>query len=206
MRFAAPLVLLVLSAPAQAEDLLPFFANDAALSARSPWNSPEENAHRWDGLTMGTEVFAGSGIGKGGRGGFGGDLHIGYLKELDNNIVVGIGASAGYAPSFVNCGPRGFGFGMADVKVGYDLGRFMPYVTFGVGRETAVTNGRGWSGLDSVNDMFASHGPSATLTKVGAGFDYEVNEHLHIGAEFSAVQVRGNAFGPPLAPQPGALP
>ena len=45
---------------------------------------------------MGTEVFAGAGTGKGGRGGFGGDLHIGYLKELDNNVVVGIGASAGF--------------------------------------------------------------------------------------------------------------
>ena len=206
MRFAAPLVLLVLSAPVQAQEALPFFADDAAPSSKSPWYSPDESAHRWDGLTMGTEVFAGSGTGKGGRGGFGGDLHIGYLKELDNNVVVGIGASSGYAPSFTSFGPKGYGFGMVDLKVGYDMGRLMPYVTFGVGRETAMPNGQGFSGLDSVNNVFASHGPSATLTKVGAGFDYEVNEHLHIGAEFNAVQVRGNAFGPPLAPQPGALP
>ena len=27
---------------------------------------------------------------------------------------------------------------MVDLKVGYNMGRLMPYVTFGVGRETAI--------------------------------------------------------------------
>jgi opacity protein-like surface antigen len=206
MKFAAPFVLLALSTPVQAEELLPFFANDAALSAKAPWDKRDDGAHPWDGLTMGTEVFAGSGLGKGGRGGFGGDLHIGYLKELDNNVVVGVGAMAGYAPSFSKYGPRGWNFGMADLKVGYDMGRFMPYVTVGLGTASANGYGRGWQGLDSVNNMFAPGGHSVTLTKVGAGFNYEVNDHLRIGAEFNAVQVHGNTFGPPLVPQPGALP
>jgi hypothetical protein len=206
MKFAAPLVLLALSTPVQAQELLPFFAGDTALSAKSPWDRRDDSANPWTGLTMGTEVFAGSGLGRHGRGGFGGDLHLGYLKEFDNNIVVGVGAAMGYTPSFSRYGPRGYNFGMADVKVGYDMGRFMPYVTVGLGTASAATNGRGWQGLDSANDMFGSHGQSVTLTKVGAGFNYEVNEHLHIGAEFNAVQAHGGGFGPPLVPQPGALP
>ncbi|MBB4197690.1 hypothetical protein GGD83_001482 [Rhodoblastus sphagnicola] len=205
MRFAALLVLL-LSTSVQAEEVLPFFANDAALSAKTPWDSRDDNARRWEGLTMGTEVFAGSGGGRHGRGGFGGDLHIGYLKELDNNVVVGVGAAMGYTPSFSSFGPKGYNFGMADLKVGYDMGRFMPYVTVGVGTLSATTNGRGWQGLDSANNTFGLGGNSTTLTKVGAGFNYEVNEHLHIGAEINAVQVHGNGFGAPLVPQPGALP
>jgi len=207
MRFAAPLALLVLTAPAQAQDAPPYFANDASLSLKSPWTQRDDDAdHPWEGLTMGTEVFAGSG-GRHGRGGFGGDLHIGYLRELDNNVVVGVGAAIGYTPSFSRFGPKGYNFGMADLKVGYDMGRFMPYVTVGVGTLSAATNGRGWQGLDSAGNTFGlGGGRSATVTKVGAGFNYEVNEHLRIGAEFNAVQVHGNTFGPPLVPQPGALP
>jgi hypothetical protein len=205
MKFAAPFVLLVLSASAQAEGL-PLFANDASLSAKAPWSRRDDGARPWEGLTMGTDVFAGSGFGKGGRGGFGGALRLGYLKEFDNNVVVGVGASAGYLPSFSNYGPRGWNFGMADVRVGYDMGRFMPYVTVGVGTLNAANPGRGWQGLDSVNDVFGPNRGSATLTKVGAGFNYEVNEHLHIGAEFNAVRAHGHAFGPPIVPQPGALP
>ena len=60
MRFAAPLVLLALSAPVQAQEALPYFADNAVLSSKSPWTSAEENPHPWDGLTMGTEVFAGA--------------------------------------------------------------------------------------------------------------------------------------------------
>jgi hypothetical protein len=213
MKFAAPLVLIALVplafvAPAQGEELLPFFAGNAnaPLTAQAPSTSRPDGASPWQGLSMGTEVFAGSGMGKRGQGGFGGDLNIGYLKEFDTNVVVGVGLSSGYTPSFRNYGPRGYNFGMADLKVGYDMGKFMPYVTVGVGKASAALNGQGgFQGLDSVNTMFGPHGASTTLTRVGAGFDYEVNEHLRIGAEISTVQARGG-FGPMLVPQPGALP
>ena len=210
MRFAAPLVLSLLaaSAQAQAQELLPFFANapNAPLTAQGSSSSRPDGTSPWEGLSMGTEVFAGSGLGRGGHGGFGGDLHLGYLKEFDNNLVVGVGVSSGYTPSFSNYGPRGYNFGMADVKVGYDMGKFMPYVTVGVGKASAALNGQGgFQGLDSANNLFGPHGASTTLTRVGAGFEYEVNEHLRIGAEISTVQARGG-FGPPMVPQPGALP
>jgi len=205
MRLVAPLILL-LSAPVQAEEWLPFFASGSSLSATTPSRPRDGDMRRWEGLTMGTEVFAGSGLGKGGRSGFGGDLRIGYLTEFDNHVVVGVGAMAGYAPSFSNYAPRGWNFSMADVKVGYDMGRFMPYVTVGLGTASASAYGRGWQGLESINDVFGAHGNATTLAKVGAGFNYEVNEHLRIGAEFSATQVRGNALGAPLVPQLGAAP
>jgi outer membrane immunogenic protein len=206
MRVAA-LLLALLSAPVQAEEWLPFFANGDALSARAPWSRRDDEPRRWEGLTMGTEVFAGSGMGKGGRGGFGGDLRIGYLRELDNNVVIGVGAMAGYAPSFSAYWPRGYNFAIADVKVGYDMGRLMPYVTVGLGTVNGSGNGRGWQGLNGLNGLNGLFGAnSATLTKVGAGFSYEVNEHLRVGAEVNAVQVHGNALGPPIVAQPGAAP
>ncbi|MCW2283351.1 hypothetical protein M2323_001235 [Rhodoblastus acidophilus] len=205
MKYLAPLVALLSAAPVQAQELLPFFANDATLSVKSPWNSRgNDDSRRWEGLTMGTEVFAGSGVGKGGRGGFGGALNIGYSKEFTNNVVVGVGATAGYAPSFSTYWPRGYNFGLASVSVGYDMGRFLPYVTVGLGTTNANPYGAGWQGLDSLNGLFGPN--NATLATVGAGFTYEVNEHLRIGAEINATQVRGAGFGPVLIPQPGALP
>ena len=41
MQFAAPLVLLALSAPVQAQEALPYFADNAVLSSKSPWTGAE---------------------------------------------------------------------------------------------------------------------------------------------------------------------
>ncbi len=220
MRILAPLVLLALAAPATpvcAEELLPFFAETPPLAVKNPtyglddpgYADPNIGAQKnpWEGLSMGTEIVAGGASGKHGRGGFGGDLNIGYAKEFDNRIVLGLGLSTGYMPSLSSFGPRGYDFGMANMKLGYDMGQFMPYVTVGLGRASGVAGAGGFQGMNSLNNLFApGGGPSAPLTKVGAGFNYEVNEHLHIGAEISTVQVRGGGFGPPVVPQPGALP
>jgi len=201
MRYVALVALL--SAPVQAQEWPPFFASDAALSAKTPWRGRDDDSRRWEGLTMGTEVFAGSGLGKGGRGGFGGDLYVGYSKEFANNVVVGVGAMAGYAPSFNSYWPQGYNFGLANVSVGYDMGRFIPYVTAGLGTVSGNPYGAGWRGLDNLS-LFGPN--SATLTTVGAGFSYEVNEHLRIGAQVNATQVHGDGFGPMIVPQPGLLP
>jgi hypothetical protein len=51
----------------------------------------------WSGLVVGSEMFALSH--KGAEGHAGGDGFVGYNHELDNNLVVGVHASAGCAPA-----------------------------------------------------------------------------------------------------------
>ena len=152
-------------------------------------------------------MFGATGFGHGSRGGFGGDTFIGYNKEFDNNVVLGVQGSIGRLPGLSKYGPSGYDFGMADVKLGYDMGRFMPYVSFGVGQAGATGGYRGLpNNLDSVNNLFTRTPGSVTLTRETAGFDYAVTDNLHIGASISAVQAHGSGFGPPITPQPGALP
>ncbi|HUO55520.1 MAG TPA: outer membrane beta-barrel protein [Rhodoblastus sp.] len=206
-RAACCLVLLAIATPARAADL-PFFAGgDGRWTFDSPpplaFKEAPAQASPWSGLTFGTEVFGAAGAGRGGRGGFGGDAFVGYYKEFDNRIVIGAQGSAGYMPGLYNYGPRSYSYGLAQVRVGYDMGRLLPYVTFGAGlaRPSGWLNGAA-VGLDSLNDMFVGSGPSTTITTVGAGVEYAVTNNLTIGVEVDAVQQR-SAFGPPLIPQPG---
>jgi outer membrane immunogenic protein len=209
-----PFLLLASSVPAAADELLPFFAGgqDHGVQEPQPLKTQSQREleaaaekNPWTGLTMGSEVMGVSGMGRGSRGGFGGDFFLGYNKEFDNNIVLGVRGSVGALPGVSNYGPRGYNFGMADMKLGYDMGRFMPYVTVGVGMASA-SNGfaNPTGGLNNVNNLFSHSGQSVTLTRVGAGFDYAVTNNLHIGMEASVIQAHGNGFGGP--PQPGAAP
>jgi outer membrane immunogenic protein len=193
--------------PAAASDL-PYFAGGAPPSPIARNQAEAEAATQqnpWTGLVMGTQVFAVSGIGRGTHGGFGGGGYLGYNKEFDNQIVVGVQASGGYLPGLYNHGPRGYNYGMANVSVGYDMGRFMPYVTFGVGMANA-TNGlnRAPGGLDSLDNLFNRGSQSTTLTTVGAGFNYAVTDHLAVGFQVNAVQAHGGGYGGPV-PQPGSV-
>jgi hypothetical protein len=203
----APLLLVALVQPAGAADL-PYFAGGDLPSLKATGSPDYDSApsNPWTGLTMGAGVFGVSGSGRGARGGFGGDTFIGYNHEFDNRVVVGVQGSVGYLPSLYKYGPGGYNYGMANVSVGYDMGRFMPYVNFGVGTASA-TNLRGLpGGFDSVNNIFThSGGQQTTLTSVGAGFNYAVTDNLHVGVSVNAVQQHGG-FGPALVPQPGALP
>ncbi len=203
----APLLIVALAAPAGAADL-PYFAGGDLPSLKATGSPDYESApsNPWTGLTMGAGVFGVSGSGRGARGGFGGDTFIGYNHEFDNRVVVGVQGSVGYLPGMWKYGPGGYNYGMANVSVGYDMGRFMPYVNFGVGTASA-TNLRGLpGGLDSINNVFNHSGNQTTLTSVGAGFNYEVTNNLRVGFEVNAVQQHGNGFGPAIVPQPGALP
>jgi len=79
-------------------------------------------------------------------------------EELSPVRVVGIQASADYTPSLFARGPaNGYDFAMTNVNVGYDLGRFMPYVAAGVGLAKANSGPSG--GLptsgDSPNNFFS---------------------------------------------------
>ena len=199
--------------PVLADDL-PYFAGGDLPSLKAVGSPDYEPApsNPWTGLTMGAGVFGVSGSGRGTHGGFGGDAFIGYNHEFDNRIVVGIQGTAGYMPGISNYGynyggARGANFGMVNMSVGYDMGRFMPYITAGVGTARATNFATpGGGGFDSLNNLFSRSSQSTTITTVGAGFNYAVTNNLHVGFEVNTVQQRNSGFGPPILPQPGALP
>ena len=165
------------------EPALPSFALAAPPTAPSPWT----------GLYVGSELFAVGG-GKNVRGGFGGGGYIGYDREFDNNWVLGVEGSAGYTPSFLKQSPfRGYNYAEAAVRVGYDLGRVMPFVTLGAGG--LRPNGRtfdGYSGTaNSITDLFNSDGDLRGYGTVGAGFAYKLTANTTV--ELAVQAYRGKA-------------
>ena len=101
-------------------------------------------------------------------------------------------AAAGYTPAlFAADGVRGFDFAQADAKLGYDLGRFLPYVTGGVALLRPVL--RPGSGLpgpgNAFNDLLNGTATLKAATTVGAGVDYAVTGNLTVGVAVSVTQV-----------------
>ncbi|WP_294536368.1 outer membrane beta-barrel protein [uncultured Rhodoblastus sp.] len=194
---------LALALPAAAADLPYFAGGDPPPLITKNQAEAEAQKNPWTGLVMGAQTFAVSGMGRGTHGGFGGGGYLGYNREFDNNIVVGVSASAGYLPGLYSYGPRRYNYGMANVNVGYDMGRFMPYVTFGVGLANATNSlNRSPGGFDSLDNLFNRGAQSITLTTIGAGFNYAVTDHLAVGVQVNAVQQHGGGYGGPV-PQPG---
>lgn len=176
--------------PALATDLgqpaLPTFATVAPPSEPSPWT----------GLYVGTEVFGFSG-GKGVRGGFGGGGYAGYDREFDNNWVIGVQGGAGYSPAVFNRSFRGFNYADVEARVGYDMGRLMPFVT--VGGVAVRPSGRTLGGLGdtngALNDLFNSSGDLRGFATVGAGFAYRLTPNTTV--ELAVQTYRGNGFVAP---------
>jgi hypothetical protein len=164
-----------------AQPTLPTFA----LAPPPPEPSP------WTGLYVGTEVFGISG-GKGVRGGFGGGAYAGYDHEFDNNWVVGVQGGIGYSPSVFNWSTRGFNYADVEARVGYDMGRLMPFLT--VGGVVARPNGRTLGGVGdttgAVNDLFGSTRDLQGFATVGAGFAYKLTPNTTV--ELAVQTYRGN--------------
>ena len=163
---------------------LPTFAQTTTPADPSPWT----------GLYVGSEVFAIGGS-KGVRGGFGGAGYAGYDRELDNGVVVGLRGSAGYAPGFWSHSPvTGYNFVTTDVRIGYDMGQFMPFVIAGVGfAKPNVRSLGGYNGaVGSANDLFNSLGDLRSFQTVGAGFAYKFNEKVSV--EVAVQAYRGSGF------------
>ncbi len=169
-------------------------ASNLPLFAQNLPPKPQEPSI-WSGLYVGSEVFAISG--RGVKGGFGGSGFIGYDHVLANDVVVGVRASAGYSPSLARWGAaRGFDFASSNVVVGYEMGRFKPFVTAGVALAKPDVIGRGFTTTtDSVNSLFDSTSSVKAFGTVGAGFDYAITDKLSVGLSVSAGTGRG-----PLAP------
>ncbi|RFB79559.1 outer membrane protein [Methylovirgula sp. 4M-Z18] len=183
------LALAMLASPTQAQTATPYEPLPTFAQLQPPADSAKKSP--WQGLYVGTEVFGFSG-GKGVKGGFGGGGYAGYDHEFANNIIVGVSASAGYSPSVFKNGPyRGFEYGTANVKVGYDLGRVQPYVTTGVVLAHPETRGGYLNTTDSVNALINGKDVAVAQT-VGAGVDFDVTDKLRMGV---GVSVGRSKFG-----------
>lgn len=191
MRAGPVLALAMLCAlSAHAEDLaapaLPMLALDPP--APSPWS----------GLYVGSEMFAISQ--KGTKGLVGGGAFVGYNHEFTNNWVVGIEGSTGFAPSCFQCSPfGGYNYAATNVKIGYDMGRWMPFVTAGVAlAKPNIGFGAGFSNAaNSVNNLLNTPSSLRAFGSVGAGVDYAVTDKLTVGVSVSAT-----TKGPGFWPQP----
>jgi outer membrane immunogenic protein len=150
----------------------------------------------WSGLYVGSEIFASAF--KGAKGGVGGAALIGYNHEFSNNLVLGVEAAAGFSPNpFLYRSVLGYDFASTNFKLGYDMGRFMPFVSAGV--TLAKPNSFSSSFLtatDSVNNLFGSSSNLRTFGTVGAGFDYALTNNLTVGVAISASKGRGFATWP----------
>ena len=103
-------------------------------------------------------------------------------------------ASAGYVPyTLVGSPYKNVDFASSQIKLGYDMGQFKPYVTIGTVL-TKATSRLSVSAGDSVNNLFANSGGLKAAPMVGAGFDYQINANWSVGA---AVQVQSG--GAPIA-------
>jgi outer membrane immunogenic protein len=161
--------------------------------------APPETLSRWSGFYAGSEIFAISGSGAL-RGGVGGAVDFGYNHEFSNNVVVGVGAAVGYAPALLRNSPyAGFDLAMTSLKVGYDMGRLMPYVTTGIILEKPHTGlAAGYTGAsDAVNGLFTGSSNLRAAGAVGVGFDYAVTDKLSVGMDVGVAAGRNpGPFGP----------
>lgn len=151
----------------------------------------------WQGLHVGSEIFAIGhlgGKGAGGRGGgFGGDVFAGYDTVLPNRLVLGIQGSAGYAPSlFGGSALRGYDFATVDAKLGYDLGRLMPYFTGGVLlAKPNLGPALSPSTSEAVSALLGGPGTVEAAGRVGAGVAYAITPSLSVDVGVSVIK------GPP---------
>src|SRR5260370_38731687 len=140
MRNAVASFLFVSSACAAAVGFQPVGAAAADLpSAPSSYpaltpTAADVTPNYWSGLYVGSGVSVWGG--KGVKGGVGGEGYLGYDHEFDNGVVVGVRASAGYAP-FLWSTPRGFtqfagtAFAGGEAAVGYRMGQIAPHAITG---------------------------------------------------------------------------
>lgn len=142
-----------------------------ALDPPPPPSSPSF----WNGLYVGSEIFAISGNGS--KGHVGGGAELGYNHEFANRLVVGVDAISGFSPGLFPYGPvKGFDFAATDVRVGYDMGRWIPYVMTGVVLAKPIIGPQ----ADYVNpgqltdDLFNGRGKLRAAPTLGAGVDYAV--------------------------------
>ncbi len=178
-------------APVPASNALPWMTSAPLPSMALDPQVPESLYH---GLYVGTEVFgiAGHGI----KGGVGGDVFAGYERVLDNNVVVGLQGTTGYAPSILGRpGLKGFEFGEASTQIGYAMGRFTPFVTAGLVVARPVTGGGlATNNTDSFNDLLNGSSDLIAAPRIGAGVAYALTSNTSLAFSVSVGRGAGAAW------------
>ena len=181
---------LALGASARAADLptspLPSLAQDPQAPPPSIWK----------GLYVGTDFeVAGA---KGSKPFFGGGAYAGYDRHFDNNLVLGVQASTGYAPyQFFNGPLKGYDYAEVSAKAGYEMGRLTPYVTAGVALARPNSAAPGYFGAaESMNNVFNGSTNLAASGVIGAGFDYALNNSTSVGLLAKVGAARGGFVAP----------
>ena len=158
-----------------------FFVPGAGASAQEAATLPTfaQTSSPWAGWSVGTEfisIFA-----KGSKSHAGADGFIAYNRQMDAHWSIGLSASAGYMPySWANAPFKGVDFAMTEVKVGYQMGQWKPYVTAGLAMSKFDAHGS--PDIDSsLNSLFSSSGGLKGAAMVGAGVDYQINERWSVG-------------------------
>lgn len=188
---AALLFALLGITPAVAADL-PQASSPSSLPTLAA--DPNAFSPNWSGLYVGGGISAS--FAKGVKGAVGGEAYAGYDRTFANNLVLGVRASTGYAPYFVSGSPfAGLSYGLAEAKLGYNMGQLTPYVVAGVG----VARELAWSGgfanpTDNLNSLFAGPGAAQTFGAVGLGATYAITNNVKVGIE-ARVYSPGAAVG-----------
>jgi opacity protein-like surface antigen len=183
MRFALVALFAAIAAPALAADL-------PALPSTADSQPTEPD---WKGFYVGSGVSLSS-I-RGAKGQVGGDIFAGYDHVYSNGVVLGLQFDTGYDPWVLSKNMKGFDFATTSVKLGYEMGRFTPYVTTGVGLAKATNFGAGLPNANnSVNGLFSGPGAVQAVGQVGVGLDYAVTNNLHVGVEAFVVNGGGGSL------------
>jgi outer membrane immunogenic protein len=169
-----------------AQQTLPSLAQDPQAPSPSVWK----------GLYVGTDIFFSGG--KGVKGLIGGGGFVGYDRRLDNNLVIGVEASTGFAPFSLQHSPfKGYDYAEVSARVGYEMGRVTPFLTAGVAlsRPNGAPGAGYLSPADSANALFDGAGGLSGSGVFGAGFNYALTSTTTVG--LAAVVGTGRGFAPP---------
>ena len=117
------------------------------------------------------------------------------LDRIDDKLLFGIETSSGRSTSlFASLPYRGFDYSSSEIKLGYDLGGFTPYVSGSVTNVKPLWNAQSnfaspfEQGLAAQNPAFAA----STSANIGAGFNYQAGANT----SFSLGVTAGNARPP----------
>ncbi len=109
----------------------------------------------------------------------------GKLDRIDEKLLLGVQSSSGTMPFALSGTPlRGLDYNATTVKLGYDMGKFTPFVSTSiVSAKPAFGLGTGFASPFETNTNLQNPAFNArTGASVGAGFNYEVTNSFNIRA------------------------
>lgn len=122
-----------------------------------------------------------------------------FGKTFDDKSFVAMRSSSGFLPTLAGPGlARGYQFSSTQLKAGYNLGRFRPYVTANFSSLRADRIGGGAVSLPGTFYNPANTGVNTqSFATIGAGVDFAITNNLSVGVGVSvgATSGTGRPFG-----------